>query len=446
MPADPLNAAADEGRRILRRVAWRLIPLLGLSYIAAYLDRINVGFAALQMNQDLRLGALAYGTGAGIFFLGYVLFEIPSNLMLQRFGARRWIARIMVSWGLVSMAMALVRDEWSFYLLRFLLGVAEAGFFPGVVLYLTCWFPARERARIVALFATATALAGLIGSPLSGLILTMDGVGGWRGWHWLFVLEGLPAIALGLLVLAVLPDRPDDAEWLSPAERAWLAGALQAEQGAIAAHGRHTLRDALTSGRVWLLGIVYLCMVIGMYGIVMWLPQMLRALTGADALSVGLLNALPFLAATVGMVAVGWHSDRRGERRWHVAGSLGIAALGCALAAAADGVVPALAAFCLAATGVWAVMGPFWALATGFFSGTAAAAGIALINSLGNVGGFLGPYLMGWLKQTTAGYGAGLLAVAAILLAGAALAAALRPPWRCPEASAAVRPPGTSPS
>lgn len=430
MPNPPLSAMSSAASEpaILRRIAWRLIPFLGLAYIAAYLDRINVSFAALQMNQDLHFSAVAYGTGAGAFFLGYVLFEIPSNLILQRVGARLWIARIMITWGLISTAMVLVQGEWSFYALRFLLGVAEAGFFPGVVLYLTDWFPLKQRARIVALFATATALAGLIGSPLSGFILSLDGLGGWRGWHWLFVLEGLPAVALGVAVLWWLPDRPIDARWLTQSEREWLTGTLQAEAAERAGASRHTLREAMTSTPVWLFGTVYLCMVIGMYGVALWLPQMLRALTGANDITIGWLNAIPFCAAAIGMVAIGWHSDRRRERRWHVTGAMLLASAGCLLAAQATHPALALFAFSLAAIGVWSVIGPFWALTTSFLSGAAAAAGIALMNSLGNVGGFVGPYLMGWLRQLTAGYGAGLTATAAILALGALIAATTRNP------------------
>lgn len=264
-------------------------------------------------------------------------------------------------------------------------------------------------------------MAGLIGSPLSGAILEMDGLWGWRGWHWLFVLEGLPAIGLGFVVLARLPDNPAQARWLSPTERDWLISTLRQEQAAPNTQRQHTLIAALTSGRVWLLGFVYLCMVIGMYGLTLWLPQMLRALTPEDSFRIGLLNALPFLAAIIGMVAIGWHSDRRCERRWHVAGSLVLAATGCLLASSTHQLWFALLAFSLATIGVWSVMGPFWALSTSFLSGAAAASGIALINSLGNIGGFIGPYLMGWLKEVTAHYGAGLLALALILVAGAGI-------------------------
>lgn len=422
------TVSPDIRQRVLRRATWRLIPFLGLLYICAYLDRINVSFAALQMNLDLKLSAVAYGTGAGVFFLGYVLFEIPSNLILQRVGPRLWISRIMVSWGLVSCAMALVQGEWSFYVLRFLLGLAEAGFFPGIILYLTGWFPARERARIIALFSTATALAGLIGSPVSGAILEMDGLWGWRGWHWLFVLEGLPAVGLGLMVLAFLPDAPEQARWLAPAERVWLVDCLQQERQAGSARSRQTLREALTCLRVWLLGLIYLCMVIGMYGLTLWLPQILQSLSQAGGLMVGVLNAVPFLAATLGMVAIGWHSDRRGERRWHVAGSLALAAAGCLWAAGTQNLGWALLAFSVAAIGVWGVMGPFWAWSTTFLSGVGAAGGIALINSLGNIGGFLGPHLMGWFKQFTASYSAGLAVVALFLMVGGLLAASVRQP------------------
>lgn len=423
--SSPLDAA--QRARVMRRVAWRLIPFLGLAYIVAYLDRINVSFAALQMNQDLGLSAVAYGTGAGIFFLGYVLFEIPSNLFLLKVGPRRWIARIMISWGAISAATVFVAGEWSFYLVRFLLGVAEAGFFPGIVLYLTYWFPLKDRARVISLFATATALAGLIGSPLSGYILSMDGAYGWRGWHWLFVLEGLPAIALGLLVLVLLPDHPGEARWLDREERDWLVGTLRAEESGRAQFSQHTLREALTSPRVWRLGLVYLCMVIGMYGVALWLPQILRAMTGADDMTIGLLNAVPFLAAAIGMSVIGWHSDYRAERRWHVVCSLILAAAGCIGAALSGGVVAILLAFSVAAIGVWAVIGPFWALTTSFLCGVAAAGGIALINAMGNVGGFLGPYLMGWFRQMTSGYGAGLWVTAGVLLLGAALAASVKP-------------------
>lgn len=389
----------------LRRAARRLIPFLFVCYIVAYLDRINVSFAALHMNADLGLSPLAFGLGSGIFFLGYVLFEVPSNLILERVGPRRWIARIMVSWGLVSMAMAFVQGEASFYALRFLLGLAEAGFFPGIILYLTYWFPQAWRARAVALFMTATAVSGLIGSPISGAILGLHGYFGLAGWKWLFILEGLPAVGLGLAVLAFLPDHPDSARWLSVEERRNLNAQLTAEAGAVKAR---RLSESLRAPEVWLLAIVYLGMVVAMYGLAMWLPQMLKALTGASDLVIGFLAMIPYLVAALGMVLIGASSDRRGERKGHVVGALTLAMAGMGLAALAKGPVLALAGMSLAALGIWGMLGPFWGLATSFLSGSAAAAGIALINAVGNVGGFLGPSIMGYTRSLTEGYAAGL--------------------------------------
>ncbi len=389
----------------LRRAARRLIPFLFVCYIVAYLDRINVSFAALHMNADLGLSPLAFGLGSGIFFLGYVLFEVPSNLILERVGPRRWIARIMVSWGLVSMAMAFVQGEASFYALRFLLGLAEAGFFPGIILYLTYWFPQAWRARAVALFMTATAVSGLIGSPISGAILGLHGYFGLAGWKWLFILEGLPAVGLGLAVLAFLPDHPDSARWLSVEERRNLNAQLAAEAGAVKAR---RLSESLRAPEVWLLAIVYLGMVVAMYGLAMWLPQMLKALTGASDLVIGFLAMIPYLVAALGMVLIGASSDRRGERKGHVVGALSLAMAGMGLAALAKGPVLAIAGMSLAALGIWGMLGPFWGLATSFLSGSAAAAGIALINAVGNVGGFLGPSIMGYTRSLTEGYAAGL--------------------------------------
>jgi ACS family tartrate transporter-like MFS transporter len=389
----------------LRRAARRLIPFLFVCYIVAYLDRINVSFAALHMNADLGLSPLAFGLGSGIFFLGYVLFEVPSNLILERVGPRRWIARIMVSWGLVSMAMAFVQGETSFHALRFLLGLAEAGFFPGIILYLTYWFPQAWRARAVALFMTATAVSGLIGSPISGAILGLHGYFGLAGWKWLFILEGLPAVGLGLAVLVFLPDHPDSARWLSVEERRNLNAQLAAEAGAVKAR---RLSESLRAPEVWLLAIVYLGMVVAMYGLAMWLPQMLKALTGASDLVIGFLAMIPYLVAALGMVLIGASSDRRGERKGHVVGALTLAMAGMGLAALAKGPVLAIAGMSLAALGIWGMLGPFWGLATSFLSGSAAAAGIALINAVGNVGGFLGPSIMGYTRSLTEGYAAGL--------------------------------------
>jgi ACS family tartrate transporter-like MFS transporter len=361
-----------------------------------------------------------YGLGAGIFFLGYFAFEIPSNLVLARVGARAWIARIMISWGLVSMAMAAVVGARSFYVLRLLLGIAEAGFFPGMILYLTYWFPAAERARAIARFMTATAIAGVVGGPVSGLLLGLDGVAGLQGWQWLFLLEGAPAVVLGVVVLVHLPDGPADATFLTPDERAGLAARLAAEGRP--ADGHTTLRAALGSGRVWLLGLLYFLLVNGFYGVSLWLPQIVQGLSGAGDLVVGVVSAVPYLVAAVGMVLVAAHSDRTGERRWHVAIPAAAGAVGLVAAAHVPGPAAALAALCLAAVGIWSALGPFWALPTALLSGRAAAAGIALVNSLGNLGGFVGPYGIGVVRETTGSFALGLDALAVALLAAGALA------------------------
>ena len=341
------------GRRALARTRRRLIPFLFVLYIVSYLDRINVGFAALQMNAALHFGARVFGLGAGIFFAGYVLFEVPSNLALERFGARRWIARIMISWGLVSAAMMFVQGTASFYALRFLLGVAEAGFFPGIILYLTYWFPAAERARAIAQFMTATAIAGVIGGPVSGALLTLDGRGGLAGWQWLFLIEGLPAVALGFVVLRYLTDRPEEANWLPEDERAWLSARMQEERDQRARGGhRLTLRSVFASGAVWHFALLYFTIVIGFYGIAFWLPQIVRSMSGLTDFQVGLVSAIPYVAAALSMVQLAAHSDRTGERRWHVAVPALVGVAGFLLAAHAPSPLLGLAALCLAAIGI----------------------------------------------------------------------------------------------
>ena len=408
--------------RVMARVTRRLIPFLFLLYIVAFLDRVNVGFAALQMKADLGFGDAVYGFGAGIFFIGYFVFEIPSNLILERVGPRFWIARIMLTWGVISSAMMFVRGEAGFYALRFLLGVAEAGFFPGMVLYLTYWFPAAERARAVALFMTATAMAGVIGGPISGALLEMDGIGGLAGWQWLFLLEGIPAVVLGFVVLAVLTDRPEHARWLEPEERSWLVARLAAERESIA--GRHGtgLWRALAHRRVWSLSLLYFALILGIYGVSLWLPQIVAGLASMSALTVGLVTAIPYLVASIAMVVVGAHSDRTGERRWHIAAPALAGALGFAASAGTSHPVLALAGLSLAALGIWSALGPFWTLPPSFLAGSGAAGGIALINSVGNLGGFVGPYALGLLKEATGSFRAGLLLLAVALLVVAALA------------------------
>jgi ACS family tartrate transporter-like MFS transporter len=413
---DPLLLSAVRKARI------RLLPFLMLLYVVSYLDRINVSFAALTMNADLGLSQAAYGLGAGIFFVGYVLFEVPSNLILARIGPRVWLARIMVSWGLATVALAGATGATSFIVLRFILGVAEAGFFPGIILYLTAWFPKAHRAGAVALFMTATPLAGLIGSPLSGWILGLHEAWGLSGWQWLFLLEGLPAVILGVVLFCRLPESPAKAPWLLPQERTALTGAIEAEQRAIASLHPSGLRQGLLSRPVWLAGFVYFCVVVAMYGLVMWLPQIIAATLpeGPDkTMRVSLWVMVAYAWAMVGMVAIGASSDRMAERRWHVLCSLGLCLAGMAVLAFCDGLAGALAGASLAAMGIWGALGPFWGLTTAFLTGQAAAAGIALINSLGNLGGFAGPSIMGLVKAHTGGFEQAFLCIAGLMLLAA---------------------------
>jgi ACS family tartrate transporter-like MFS transporter len=412
----------------LRKVRWRLIPFLFLLYIVAYLDRVNVGFAAIDMNRDLGFSAAVYGLGSGIFFLSYTSLEVPSNLLLTRFGVRVWIARIMFTWGVVSTAMMFVNGAVAFYVLRFLLGAAEAGFFPGIIYYLTHWFPARERGRAVGLFMTATALAGVVGAPLSSALLQLDGALGLKGWQWLFLIEGLPAVLLTPVVLAHMTERPEDAAWLTRDERDWLSREMAAEQ-AETSHAHVTLREALLSPRLWLVCVPYLCIVIAFYGVTFWLPQIVQASSGLGSATVVLLSAIPYVAATIGLVVVGTRSDRTGERRWHVAGPCLIGAAGFVLTVLGPGTLAfSLATLSIAAFGIWGTLGPFWAMPTAFLRGTAAAGGIALVNSVGNVGGFIGPIIVGWIRDATGGFTAGLLTLAGVLVLGAAIAASIQLP------------------
>ena len=417
------TAAADElGRRAVARVHRRLIPFMFLLYIVAYLDRINIGFAALQMNRDLGFSDAVYGLGAGIFFIGYVIFEVPSNLILHRVGARRWIARIMISWGLVSAGMMFVESVAVFYAMRFLLGVTEAGFFPGMLLYLTRWFPLRERARAVASFMTATAVAGLIGGPVSGALLTLDGTWGLAGWQWLFLLEGLPAVALGFVVWRYLTEGPEDAAWLPEEERAWLVDRLRTERLTTEAQERYSVGKALTSPRIWALGSLYFLLVTAMYGVAFWLPQIVRNLSGLGDFAVGLLSAVPYLLAALCMVPFAKHSDATGERRWHVAAAAAFGATAMVGSALVGSPTFALLLISCTAIGIWSALGPTWALPMSVLTGPAAAAGLALINSIGNVGGFVGPSLVGFAREATGSFVGGLYVIAAALFAAAVVA------------------------
>jgi ACS family tartrate transporter-like MFS transporter len=416
----------DTGDLAIGRVSRRLIPFLFLLYILNFLDRVNVGFAALEMNRDLGFGPAVYGLGAGIFFIGYCLFEVPSNLVLYRTGARLWIARIMVTWGLAASAMMLVRTPASFYTLRFLLGVAEAGFFPGIIFYLTYWYPARERARAYAWFLAAIPVSGVIGGPISGALLGLHGVLGLQGWQWLFLLEGIPSIVVGVAVLFLLPDRPRDARWLPVAEREWLETRLAAERAAAGVSHGESLRRTLRNPLVWWLGLSYFLLVVALYGFALWLPQLVKASGTFSNFEVGVITAIPYAVAAVGMVLMGRNSDQAGERYLHlvlpaVAGALGFVAL-----TRTGSTAPLVAALSLTAFGVLGWLGPFWALPTAFLREQAAAGGIALINSMGAVGGFVGPYLIGVIKQRTGSFTPGLLLLAGSLLAAVVIVLTIR--------------------
>jgi D-galactonate transporter len=427
MPTSP-TSPADPEARALRKVTWRIMPFLFLVYVLSYLDRVNIGYAKLQFTTDLGLSDAAYGLGAGIFFIGYFLFEVPSNLLLKRFGARATLARITMLWGALSCAMMFVTNETSFYLLRFLLGVAEAGLVPGVVLYLTFWFPADRRARMIAVFMAAIPVAGIVGAPLSGYLMSaLHDAHGLRGWQWMFVIEGVPSILTGCWALAVLRNTPDDAAWLSPEEKSALAARLALDRAeAVRAGGEHRLRAALRSGRFWLLTLVYFCLVAGNAGFSFWLPQIIKDLGVADLVTNGFVTAIPYLAAGIGMVLVGRSSDLSGERRWHYALSCFTGAAGLVASAALTHSIPlAVAGLAVAYIGILSGFGIFWSMATGYLQGTAAVAGIAVINSIANLAGYASPYALGLIKDATHRITPGLVLIAVALVAGGLVTLAL---------------------
>jgi MFS transporter, ACS family, tartrate transporter len=420
-PAETAGPTGVDADATAAKVARRLIPFLVACFFFAYLDRVNIGFAALSMNEALGFSATAFGAGAGVFFLGYCLLEAPSNYILARVGARRWIARIMVSWGVVSALMAIVWNETSFLALRFLLGAAEAGFAPGVILYLTYWMPARYRARSLGAFLIAIPLATAFGAPLSGLLLaTMDGVAGLRAWRWLFVIEAVPTLLLGIVAYFVLTDKPEDAAWLTPRERAGLQSQLDEENGAGEENDDRALWLMLGDRRVLALGAVYFGIVASLYGLGFWLPQIVSGF-GFGPLGVGLVTALPYACGAAAMILWSRRSDASGERIGHVASAAVLSAGGLAAASFFQAPAPAIVALSLASVGTLAAMPPFWTLPSAYFSGTAAAVGIALVNSIGNLAGFVGPYLVGLIKDATGEFSYALLALAAGPLVSAAL-------------------------
>jgi ACS family tartrate transporter-like MFS transporter len=409
-------------QRTIAKVSWRLLPLIVVIYFVAYMDRTNVGFAAISMNKDLGFTAYVYGWGAGIFFLGYFLFEVPSNVILEKVGARVWIARIMITWGMVAAAMAWVGGPTSFLVLRFLLGAAEAGFFPGMILYFTYWFPSKYRARVIGALFLAVPGSNALTATISGAILQLDGTLGLKGWQWVFLLEAIPSILLAFAVLALMTDRPAKAEWLRPDERDWLEQTLESEQRAITKqHSELTLWQALTEPRVLALGAIYFTVVTATYGITFFMPLIIKALGQSDFIT-GLVTAIPYSIGTLGMILWSISSDRMNERRIHFVVACIVATLGLIAAGVFNGTWMAVVAMSVAAVGLYGSKPAFWPLPSTFLCGTAAAGGIALINSIGNLGGFVGPYAVGWIKDATGSYELGLYFLAACALASAIIA------------------------
>ena len=419
--------------RTIRKVSARLIPFLMICYFIAYLDRVNVGFAALTMNKSLGLTATMFGLGSGIFFLTYFVFEVPSNLALDRFGARTWIARIMLSWGILSGLTAFIPqiaqatglgNATTFYIVRLLLGAAEAGFFPGIIFFLTLWYPSAYRGRIISAFMAAIPLSSAIGSPISGMILGMDGIWGLEGWQWLFIIEAAPAIVLAVATYLYLTDRPADASWLEPDERAWLIDRLEIERRQREAVHQISVWQALYNPRVWALAFVYFGLVACVYGVAFWLPQIIKAF-GLSNLATGWVTAIPYAIGAAFMVWFGYNSDSTGERKGHTAIGLLIAAAGIAASTLTSDPTLTIVAFTIGACGVFGSLPVFWTLPTAVLSGSAAAAGIAVINSIGNLAGFAGPYAMGWMKDATGSLTAGLLLIAGLAVIAMAIVLAL---------------------
>lgn len=404
-----------------RKIAFRLMPFLMLCYFCAYLDRVNVGFAKLQMMSDLQFSEAVYGLGAGIFFIGYFLCEVPSNIVLHKVGARRWIARIMITWGILSGCFAFVQTEWQFYTLRFLLGVAEAGLAPGLLLYLTYWFPSYRRARMTVLWFIAIPISGMIGGPLSGLIMDrMSGVHGWFGWQWMFVIEAIPTVIVGLLVLAVLKDSVQDANWLTQDEKNLVKQELAQDNQHKEGHA--SVKEFIADKRLWLLAGIYFCVVMGQYAITFWLPTLIRNSGISDNWHIGLLTSLPYMCAIVVMILAGRSGDHFQERRWHLIIPMCAGALALTFATLfASSLTLSLICLCIAASGVLTASSLFWMLPTNFLGGVSAAAGIAAVNSFANLAGFCSPYLIGWVTTNTGSNAIGMFLITAVLIFGASL-------------------------
>jgi len=420
------DTSDDLRKRVVSKVTWRIIPFIFICYVIAYLDRVNIGMAE-GLQEDLRLTKGELGLGAGLFFFGYFLFEVPSNLILHKVGARIWIARIMIVWGFVTMATIWVGGKWSFYIMRVVLGLSEAGFFPGIVLYLTYWVPSRERARMGALFMMAAPVAMAFGAPLSGLLLGMNGMAGLKGWQWLFLLEGLPAVFLGVLTFLLLPSKPEDAKWLENDEREWLSAELEQERLAKGARAHASIKESLMNPKVWVLCFFLFLNTTVTYGIFLWLPKILGAISGLKGVKLGLLTGSTLIPAIAGMILITAHSDRKQERRWHTAFCCALAAIGLVLTVVSGNVVPLVwVSLMVCHIGQRTIQAVFWTIPPIFLGGVAAAAGIAFINSIGNLGGQVGPWFMGRLYDSTHSYNTGLLILAGIVLLQAAIVLALR--------------------
>jgi MFS transporter, ACS family, tartrate transporter len=415
------TAEAQIEREAIRKISWRLLPLVVAAYCVAYIDRSNVSFARLTMNEDLGLTETIYGLGAGIFFIGYFIFEIPSNLILEKVGARIWIARIMFTWGVISAAAALATGPTSFLVIRFLLGAAEAGFFPGIILYFTYWYPARYRGRVISILFLAQPIANALASAVSGLLLDMDGVLGVRGWQWVFIIEALPAVILSAAVLKIMTDRPMAAKWLSSEEKNWIEGELGRERRLVESGGKLSLWAALKDPRVLILSLIYLTSTTANYGIVFFLPQIVKGL-GLTNIQTGLVSAMPWIIGTAGLFLWGWSSDRTQERRWHLIAGVFVGCAGLAFSGWQGSTYAGLAGITIAIIGIYGSRTAFWPMPSLFLTGTAAAAGIALINAIGNLGGQIGPFAVGRIKDLTGSYEMGFYFLAASSFLGGAVA------------------------
>jgi MFS transporter, ACS family, tartrate transporter len=414
---------AAEEHALVRKMAWKVLPFLLVAYLICIIDRLNVGLAALTMNPELGFTATIYGWGAGLFFIGYFIGEVPSNLILSKVGARIWFARIMMTWGIFAIAMGFISGNVSFFVIRFLLGIAEAGFFPGVIYYLTLWFPAEYRGRIFGLFIIISPLNNTIAAPLGGLILKyFNGVGGYPGWRWLFIIEGIPTLFLAYLCLRLVTDRPDKATWLTDAEKQHLRDKLQREAESRTDTKHLSLWQTLAHPKVLLFAVVYTSLAIGIYGLSLWMPQLIKGMGVTDSFHIGLIMAVPYLIATVCMVLWSRHSDKTKERVFHCAGALALGAVGMVSSAFIQSPVLAMVALTFAAIGMYCSQPVFWAMPATYLTGVAAAGGIAFINSVGNLGGFIGPYTVGWLKDHAGGFQAGLVFLGACLLTGSIVA------------------------